>query len=199
VTSEFRQAFDREVCPHIAIDGSQIERLEAHYSLMLRWNERLNLTARVGLKESVVRHYGESLFLAQQINGETIADIGSGPGFPGIPIAIFRPHWNVTLVEVDRRKAVFLRESTQGLPNVKVHVGRHDTLEDEFDWVVSRAVRAQDAVEAAILTARRVALICAGRVAAPKKINWHKEIEMPWVGSGVILIGDVPRETSTPQ
>ena len=80
-------------------------------SALERWNKKMNLTSVQPGKETVLRHYCESLFFGSHLASESIdsiADIGSGAGFPGVPIAILKPECNVTLVESNQRKAVFL-------------------------------------------------------------------------------------------
>ena len=128
------------------LTSNQRDALEAHYTLMMRWNTRLNLTRIVSLEEVVQNHYAESLFLSSKLPAGPlrIADVGSGPGFPGIPIAIARPECSVTLIESHRRKAVFLREATRDLSNVRVLAVRAETVSEQFDWIVSRAVNPKD-------------------------------------------------------
>ena len=83
-----------------------------------------------------------ALFLARflPVGSFRSIDVGSGPGFPGIPVAIYRPDCQVTLIESHQRKAVFLREAIRGLSNVTVVAGRAEDVKQEFDWVISRAV-----------------------------------------------------------
>lgn len=127
--------------------------LHRHFCLLGRWNTKINLTAIRRPEEVVERHYCESLFFAAQLpdvydtaardaggSGVTVADIGSGAGFPGVPLAIVRPGWRVTLVESHQRKSVFLRETSRGLVNVEVLNVRAQAIERHFDWIVSRAV-----------------------------------------------------------
>ena len=124
----------------------QRARLEAHFELMLRWNAKLNLTRITDREEAWERHYMESVRLADQLppGPLRIADVGSGAGFPGIPVAVVRPECQVTLIESHQRKAVFLREATRDLPNVRVLAQRAEDVKERFDWVVSRAVKAED-------------------------------------------------------
>jgi 16S rRNA G527 N7-methylase RsmG len=74
-------------------------------------------------------------------------DVGSGAGFPGIPLAILRPEDSVTLIESHKRKGVFLSEAVRNLMNVKVVTDRAENLEDRFDWLVSRAVSLGDVLK----------------------------------------------------
>jgi 16S rRNA (guanine527-N7)-methyltransferase len=122
------------------LSDEQCDALESHYELLVRWNRVLNLTRIERLEEAVERHYCESLFLASQLDGGRIADVGSGAGFPGFVVAIARPDCCVTLIESHQRKAVFLREASRNQPNVRVVAKRAEDVEDRFDWVISRAV-----------------------------------------------------------
>src|ERR1035441_8794236 len=90
----------------------QIERLKLHYELLTRWNTVLSLTSVRTLEEVVERHYCESVFAACYLTeaAASVADIGSGAGFPGIPIAIVRPDCSVVLIESHQRKATFRSE-----------------------------------------------------------------------------------------
>jgi 16S rRNA (guanine527-N7)-methyltransferase len=129
--------------------SSQKLALEAHYELMLRWNAKLNLTRITDREEAWERHYKESIFLAHKLppGPLKIADVGSGAGFPGIPIAVLRPECTVTLIESHQRKAVFLREATRGLPNVRVLAMRAEAVTETFDWIVSRAVSPKEVLK----------------------------------------------------
>ena len=116
---------------------------------MLRWNAKLNLTRITDRAEAWERHYKESIYLANKLppGPLRIADVGSGAGFPGIPIAVVRPECTVTLIESHQRKAVFLREATRDLPNVHVLAMRAEEVTEKFDWVVSRAVNPEEVLK----------------------------------------------------
>jgi 16S rRNA (guanine(527)-N(7))-methyltransferase RsmG len=126
----------------LELSSEQMQILQAHYELLLRWNRILNLTTVDSLEEAIERHYCESLFLALHLPPRPlrVADVGSGAGFPGILVAILRPDCTVALIESHKRKAVFLREATRDLPNVRVLSQRGEDIEEGFDCVVSRAV-----------------------------------------------------------
>jgi 16S rRNA (guanine(527)-N(7))-methyltransferase RsmG len=144
--STFRALLVREFAPYALLSSGQIDLLEAHYNLLVRWNARLNLTRIDTVEEAVRLHYCESLFVGTKLPAQPIriVDVGSGAGFPGIPIAVLRPECTVTLVESHQRKAVFLREASRNLSNVTVVTDRAENLEAEFDWLVSRAVSFDD-------------------------------------------------------
>ena len=110
----------------VELTAEQIAILEAHYELLGRWNRILNLTRIDSMEAGIERHYAESLFLGGHLPRRPllVVDVGSGAGFPGIPVAVLRPDCSVTLVESHRRKAVFLREATRRLSNVVVRAER---------------------------------------------------------------------------
>jgi 16S rRNA G527 N7-methylase RsmG len=142
----FRELLLQRVSGFCQLSAIQLDELQQHYELMLHWNKTINLTRIEGIEAAVDRHYAESLFLGSNLPAGplTIADVGSGAGFPGIPIAIFRPELSVSLIESHQRKAVFLKEATRRLPNVTVLSKRAEEVRQEFDWVVSRAVSWRD-------------------------------------------------------
>ena len=128
------------------ITPEQAAQLDAHYELLVLWNRKLNL-ARIGSRtEAIERHYNESLFLARHLPPEPlkVADIGSGAGLPGLPVAIVRPDCFVTLMESRQKKAAFLREASRNLKNVAVFGGRAEESDAVFDWAISRAVSYED-------------------------------------------------------
>jgi 16S rRNA (guanine527-N7)-methyltransferase len=136
--------------------------LSAYLDLLLKWNARTNLTAIRDPQEIVRRHFGESLFAGRHLGApETLLDLGSGAGFPGLPIALLYPQIRVTLAESQNKKATFLREAvrTLELSNVEVWAARAEALPAtrQFRTVTLRAV---DNMEAALLAAR--ALVAPG-------------------------------------
>jgi 16S rRNA (guanine527-N7)-methyltransferase len=143
---DFKSLLVSEFSPHGALTGNQLDLLDQHYRILQRWNEKINLTRISSLTEIVRFHYCESLYLGNYlpIRPLRIVDIGSGAGFPGIPVAIYRSDCEIDLVESHQRKAVFLREATRNLPNVRVLAKRASDLVGSYDWMISRAVRLQD-------------------------------------------------------
>lgn len=145
----FRELLVRKFAPFGSLSIRQVDLLEAHYNLLTQWNRKLNLTRIDSLEESVELHYCESLYVGSKLPSGSlrIVDIGSGAGFPGIPIAILRPECNVTLVESHQRKGVFLREAIRNLDNVNVVTERAENLQAKYDWVVSRAVSPSEVIK----------------------------------------------------
>ena len=167
----------------VELSPGQVEALEAHYQLLLRWNRVLNLTSISRMEEAVERHYCESLFLGTHLpqGSLRVADIGSGAGFPGFPVAVLRPECSITLIESHQRKAVFLREASRSLPNVRVLARRAEDVEEQFDWAISRAVSYRDLASFLKNLAPSVDLLTGGEE-APEGIGfvWQAPMRVPW-------------------
>lgn len=159
--------------------------LEAHYRVLLLWNRKMNLTTVTRLEEAAIRHYCESLFVGLYVQGGAVVDIGTGPGFPGIPLAIARPACSVDLVEAHQRKAVFLREAARGLGNVRVQAARAESVRGSFDWLVSRAVDPRDLMKLRI--ARRFALLIGAEDASV--VPAEELVPLPWGDRRVLALG----------
>jgi 16S rRNA (guanine527-N7)-methyltransferase len=146
---DFKSLLELEFSPYGALTSDQLILLEQHYQLLLRWNQKMNLTRITSLRDAVRYHYCESLYLAHSLPEAPlrIVDIGSGAGFPGIPVAIYRPDCAVHLAESHQRKAVFLSEATRGLPNIRVLSIRAEDITESYDWLISRAVRPKDVLK----------------------------------------------------
>jgi len=191
--SLFRELLASSVAPFVVLSDSQLEELERHWQVLKHWNRRLNLTAITEEEEAVRRHYAESLFLCVQLAAGPlkIADIGSGAGFPGVPIAVARPDCKVTLVESGQRKAVFLREATRGMSNVEVFCGRSEQLKSGYDWLVSRAVRPSEVLScatrigcgAALLVRTKDADLLKGEVCPTGRV-----VPLPWDPASCVLV-----------
>jgi 16S rRNA (guanine527-N7)-methyltransferase len=129
----------------LALPGELAPPLLAYLDLLARWNRAYNLTAVRDPREMVSRHLLDSLAMNAHLDGiATLADLGTGPGLPGIPLAIARPGLRVTLVEANGKKARFLREAvrTLGLGNAEVAESRIEALDrpGAFDAITARAL-----------------------------------------------------------
>ena len=131
----------------IPVDSQQVYLIQQYIRILLRWNEKLNLTAIRNPLEILYRHFCESMFAAGAIPVDKgrIADIGSGPGFPGIPLKILRPELELCLVESNVKKGTFLAEVVRGLQlsGTRVLISRYEELGEELaplEFVCSRAV-----------------------------------------------------------
>ena len=125
----------------IALTAEQGERLLDYLELLVRWNGVYNLTAVRDANEMVTRHLLDSLAIAHLVRGETLIDLGTGAGLPGIPLAILAPSRRVTLVDSNGKKTRFLREAVRvlGLTNVRIEQARAEDLQGQYDCVVARA------------------------------------------------------------
>lgn len=126
------------------LDDAQAARLIAHLDLVDEWSERMNLTAIRERPQQVTKHVLDSLSVAPWLRGRRVADVGSGAGFPGIPLAIALPEMQFALVESTGKKCRFLEHvrDTLGLANVEVVQSRAEAYKPEarFDTVLARAV-----------------------------------------------------------
>jgi 16S rRNA (guanine527-N7)-methyltransferase len=125
-------------------DAASVAALTTYLSLVNRWNRVHNLTGTRGIRELLDRHLVESLAIESLLVGSRVADVGSGAGFPGIPLAICEPQRYFTLIESRAKRANFLRHvvATLGLRNVVVAQTRAEDLTQQppFDTVLARAV-----------------------------------------------------------
>jgi 16S rRNA (guanine527-N7)-methyltransferase len=165
----------------------QSEQLLAYLGLLLKWNAKTNLTAIREPEQIVRRHFGESLALAELVDElagiETAADLGSGAGFPGLPLAIICPEVKVALIESQNKKATFLKEvvRTLDLANVSVLNQRAEEVALKFDLVTMRAVeRFTQALMVASLMLKPGAwlaiLVSAQQAAEVKGVLVHRKI-----------------------
>jgi 16S rRNA (guanine527-N7)-methyltransferase len=154
----------------LAADSEQVLKIQEYIKILLTWNDQLNLTAIRDPLDILYRHFCESMYatVAVPVEKGRLADVGSGAGFPGLPMKIVCPDLHVFLVESNVKKATFLAEVVRelGLTDTRVLVSRFEELGEEvapLDFVCSRAVGQFEAL-----------LDWAGskRVAAKKVILW---------------------------
>ena len=128
----------------IEVSQKQEECLSLFLSNVLLENKKFNLTGIRDPREAIIKHLLDSLSLINNIEGNTIVDVGSGAGFPGIPLAIVQPKHNFILIESKKKKAQFILESSHalGLENILVFDRRSEdvNLPHGADAIVSRAL-----------------------------------------------------------
>ena len=135
----------------VGVTDEQTAQLARYQALLHEWNQRINLTAITDPEEVRVRHFLDSLTVASvtgDLSGQRLIDIGTGAGFPGLPLKIVYPQMALTLVESVTKKTRFLQEVVQalGLDEVRVLDARAETLgqqpsyRERYDWAVARAV-----------------------------------------------------------
>ncbi len=166
----------------IPLDAAQLARFAAYAAELNAWNARLNLTAISGERDVAVRHFLDSLRCALSW-GEaptSLIDIGSGAGFPGVPLKVLRPELELTLVESVEKKAAFLRHlaGVLGLEGVQVltaraeAVGRDPAHRERYDVAVGRAVADLRVLAEYCLPLCRIG----GRFLAPKGAGGAAEV-----------------------
>lgn len=124
------------------LSDDKIDQLLAYHALLVKWNKAYNLTAVRDPEAMIGRHLLDSLSILQHIDGDRILDVGTGPGLPGIPLAICYPEKDLTLLDSNGKKTRFLTQSKieLGLKNIKPVQTRIEAYEDEpFDAITSRA------------------------------------------------------------
>ncbi|MGC1619965.1 MAG: 16S rRNA (guanine(527)-N(7))-methyltransferase RsmG [Candidatus Acidiferrum sp.] len=129
------------------LSEQQVIYIQQYMKLLLTWNEKINLTAIRDPLEILYRHFCECMYaaIAVPVENGRLADVGSGAGFPGIPLKIMRPELQVFLIESNMKKATFLAEVLRNieLPGTRVLVSRYEELGEEvapLDYVCSRAL-----------------------------------------------------------
>jgi len=200
-----------------SLSPTQLRQLEQYLDLLLRWNARMNLTAIRDPEQIVTRHFGESLFAARNLYPEPgtrdahLIDLGSGAGFPGLPIKIWAPDLHVTLLESNQRKSTFLREVVRSLELTAVEVvtTRADqypianretqitnatvTLRavEHFDDILPSAVNLLS--KAGASTRHLALLIGESQIATARRLapalDWSEPIAIPQSAQRVLLIG----------
>lgn len=195
------------------LTGTQLQQLSTYLDLLLRWNARINLTAVREPEAIVTRHFGESLFAAQHLFRPAdlaavqpllahprVFDVGSGAGFPGLPIKIWAPHVELTLIESNHKKVAFLREVIRGLAltSAEVFSLRAENFHGQADVVTLRAVerfeRSLPVAARLVAPGGRLALLIGeGQAAHARKLTpnfrWQDPDPIPLSSKRVLLMG----------
>jgi len=127
------------------LTGNQVEQFAKLEALYEEWNAKINVISRKDIDSLYTKHVLHSLGIAKVMSfnpGATVLDVGTGGGFPGIPLAILFPETRFYLIDVIAKKIKVVQEVTQalGLKNVKAEQLRAENMKGEFDFIVSRAV-----------------------------------------------------------
>ena len=193
---------------------NDLQRISTYIDILQHWNARINLTAIRDEEEIVARHFGESLFAARYLfpnrsassagKAVELADVGSGAGFPGIPIKLWAPGVSLTLIESNQKKATFLKEVTRALTltDVNVQTSRAESVTGaSFDVVILRAVERFESILP--LAARLVApggglALLIGQTQFPSAqailpdLDWSQPISVPTSKSRVLVTARKP-------
>jgi 16S rRNA (guanine527-N7)-methyltransferase len=195
------------------LSRGQLQSVGLHLDLLLKWNSKINLTAVRGPEAILARHFGESFFAAEHLfqpsdSGSAI-DIGSGAGFPGLPLKLWSPSIEMTLIESNQRKATFLRETIRALElqGICVEGSRAETISIQADSTRADLVtlRAVERFEHILPIARglvnpggRLAILIgesqmqiATSMPTLAGVTWQTPIPITGSESRIILVGTV--------
>ena len=176
----------------LQISDQQVSLLLQYVTLLVKWNKAFNLTAVRDPKEMIVRHILDSLSVADALEGDNIADVGTGPGIPGVPLAIIYPKRQFTLMDSNGKKVRFINQAKQSLnlsnvTPVQVRVEAYESKE-RFDSVISRAFTSlEQMVEFTEHLLKEEGIMQAMKGAHPEQ----KILKSPWVIEEIIKL-DVP-------
>ncbi len=165
----------------VEISARQLDQFSLYRDLLLHWNQKTNLTAIKDESEMVIKHFFDSLTCLKAINRPasfSLVDVGTGAGFPGIPLKIVLPEISLTLVDSVGKKADFCRlvvdslrlTSTDVLHARAEEVGHNSALREKFDYAAARAV-----AELAVLTEYLLPLVKVGGTALAMKGRINSE------------------------
>jgi len=130
----FKETLHKELAAYeISVSNLQLDLFEKYYTLLLEWNEKVNLTAITEPLDVIRKHFLDSLLLAKDLDFSklgSLIDIGTGAGFPGLPLKILYPHLEVTLLDSLKKRCLFLEEVARqlALENVTVIHDRAEML-----------------------------------------------------------------------
>jgi 16S rRNA (guanine527-N7)-methyltransferase len=196
---QIKQAFAEAGIP--GLPSLAYQQFQAYLDLLLRWNQRVSLTAVREPDEIIRRHFVECAFAAQHLPRDirTLLDYGSGAGLPGIPIAICLPEIRVTLAEAQGKKAAFLREAFRVLDlRGEVYHGRVEAMPEQpgYDAVTMRAVDKMGlAIPAALERAKRYLLLLTTEQSAvtfreiAPGLEWLRPVPLPNSIQMILAIG----------
>ena len=168
---------------NVALNETQISQFEKYYQLLIEWNEKMNLTAITEPKEVAIKHFYDSitfLFHTDIKECEKVIDVGTGAGFPGIPLKIMRPDIQLTLLDSLNKRLIFLQEVCDNI-SIDAEIihkraeegGRDKNLREKFDIATSRAVANMNTLSEYLMPFVKVK----GKMVAMKGKNGAEELK----------------------
>jgi len=165
---------------NIHLTNAQVEKFELYKETLVQWNKKMNITRITSTQDIVIKHFLDSLAVLPFINPfghESILDVGSGGGFPGIPMGIVNPETKITLLDSSRKRIHFLKYMSHilGIKNIHVCHDRIETFNPDcsFDIIISRAF----SKISSFATWSKKFLKISGRIVAMKGKNVFDELE----------------------
>ncbi|MBV9625454.1 MAG: 16S rRNA (guanine(527)-N(7))-methyltransferase RsmG [Acidobacteria bacterium] len=205
-----RERISQLLAPFLGADvisEDKLAMISDYLDLLVGWNAKINLTALRDPEDMVTRHFGESLFTARHLfrtfERQSLVDIGTGAGFPGLPAKIWQPQLELTLIESQHKKTVFLKEviRTLRLSNTVVLASRAETVRSQADVVTFRAVERFDAIVGSAHRmvkpgGRLVLLIGKSRIVTVRHlladVLWEPPLPIPLSTNRILLLGRRP-------
>lgn len=145
----FKKMQEKSIFLNINISVEQLEQFFAYMNLLIEWNEKMNLTAITDPEEIILKHFIDSITILPEIeDNSSLVDVGTGAGFPGIPLSIMNPTLKITLVDSLNKRLIFLQEVINQLKIENVQIvharaeefGQNKKYREKFDRSTSRAV-----------------------------------------------------------
>ena len=181
-----KKRFEEEMSKKSKILGvrfsvEQIEQFYKYMNLLIEWNEKMNLTAITEPKEIILKHFIDSITILKYIDDNSkLVDVGTGAGFPGVPLSIMNPTLKITLVDSLNKRLIFLQEVVKelNLKNIEIvharaeEFGQNKKYREKFDIATTRAV-----ANLATLSEYLVPLVkIGGKIISMKASNAKEEI-----------------------
>ena len=179
---EFKREFEKYLAKmNISLLKEQYGQFYAYMELLIEWNEKMNLTAITEPKEIILKHFIDSITILKYIDDNSkLVDVGTGAGFPGVPLSIMNPTLKITLVDSLNKRLIFLQEVVKelNLKNIEIvharaeEFGQNKNYREKFDIATSRAV-----ANLATLSEYLVPLVkIGGKIISMKASNAKEEI-----------------------
>lgn len=166
----------------ISFSVEQLEQFFEYMKLLLDWNERMNLTAIIEPNEIILKHFIDSITILKEIEDNSkIVDVGTGAGFPGVPLSIMNPTFKITLVDSLNKRLIFLQEVVKKLrlKNIEIvharaeELGQNKKYRESFDIATSRAVANLSTLSEYLIPLVKIN----GKVISMKASNAKEEID----------------------